>query len=210
MPRGTTSHFLTTRTKARPATLPLSASLAAGRRRRRRRALAQDLEHLGDAAAVLARDAERLAEAEPIEVRQRRLLAAVVHLAGDEDHGLVGLSQQPRDLLVQRRRALARVDDEGDEVGVFHGCQHLAAHALDERLRRAGIEAARADHRRLPALELDLAVEAIARHARRVTDERLPASDEAIEQRGLPDVRPADDRDYGAEHTAEKIGRAHV
>src|SRR2546422_65780 len=89
------------------------------------------------------------------------------------------------------------------EVGARHGRRPLAAPARDERLRRAGIEAARVDHRRLPALELDLAVEAIARHARRVTDERLPASDEAIEQRGLADVRPADDRDYGAEHTAE-------
>ena len=174
--------------------------LAAGGRRGRGRAVAQRLEHLGDAAAVLARDAERIAEAESIEVGHRRLLAEVVHLVGDEHHRLVRLAQQPRDLFVERRRARPRVDDEGDEVGVVHRGQHLPAHALDERLGGAGIKAAGVDDRRLPALEMDLAVEAVAGHARRIAHDRLAASDEAVEQRGLADVRPANDRDYGAQH----------
>src|SRR5262249_13815025 len=65
--------------------------------------------------------------------------------------------------------------------------------ALDERLDGGGIEAARVDHRRLPALELHPPVEPVARHSGHVAHQRLPAADQAIEERRLTDVRPADD-----------------
>ena len=94
-----------------------------------------------------------------------------------------------RDLEVERRRALARVDDEQDEVGLLDRRVDLPAHGLDQRLRRERIEAARVDDRGLPALEAHLAVEPVARHAGHVAHERLAAADEAVEERGLADVR---------------------
>ena len=50
---------------------------------------------------------------------------------------------------------------EEHEVGLVQRGQHLPPHALDQRLDRRGIEAAGVDHRGLPALEGDLAVEPV-------------------------------------------------
>src|SRR5262249_22918455 len=179
-------------------------TLAAGGDGRRRCAITQRLEHGGDAAAMVGRAAERLAKTEAVEIDHGRFLGGVVDLVGNEHHRLVGFAQQACDLLIERGRAGARVHEEGDQIGVLDRGQHLATHALDERLRGPGIEPAGVDDGRLPALEVNLAVQTIARHARYVAHEGLPATDEPIEQRRFADVRSADDGDYGAEHTADR------
>ena len=45
--------------------------------------------------------------------------------------------------------------------------------------------------------EFCVAFAPIARHARRVVDQRQLPTDQPIEQRRFADVRPADDRDFG-------------
>src|SRR2546430_2428491 len=106
---------------------------------------------------------------------------------------VTGAAEDLSDLNIEPGRALSRVDDEEDDVGLVDGHQHLTPHALDERLDGRGIEPARVDHRRLPALELHAAVEPVARHAGHVAHQGLPAPDEPVEERRLSNIRPADD-----------------
>src|SRR4030095_10944301 len=49
-----------------------------------------------------------------------------------------------------------------------------------------------------PPGDVDRLDDAIARHARDVVYERAPPSGEAVEERGLPDLRAAHDRDQGS------------
>src|SRR2546430_12553212 len=59
--------------------------------------------------------------------------------------------------------------------------------SLDQGLRRGGVEPARVDHRRLPALEAHLAIEPIAGDAGDVAHERPAPADEPVEERRLAD-----------------------
>ena len=172
------------------------------RRRRRdgRAARAQDLEELGHPPPVLGGHGHRIAEAQAIEIREPARLGLGVRFVRRQDDGAAASPEDSRDLEVERRRTLACVDDEQDQVRLLDRREHLAAHALDQGLLGRGIEPARVDHRRLPPLEAHAAVEPVARHARGVTDERLPPADETIEERGLADVRATDDRDDRADH----------
>src|SRR5262249_30985887 len=124
---------------------------------------------------------------------ERPFLPARVDLVGDEHHRTSRAAEDLSDLRIERGRALSRVDDEQNDVGLVDGRQHLAAHALDEGLDGGGIEPAGVDHRRLPAPERPPAVEPVPRHPGHVAHQRLPAADQAIEERRLADVGPADD-----------------
>ncbi len=169
-------------------------------RRGRRAARPQDFEELSDAAPVLGGNGHRIAEAQAIEIREPRLLGRGVHLVRRQHDGAVASPEDPCDLEVERRRPDARVDDEHDEIRLLDREEHLAADALDQGLLGRGIEAAGVDHGRLPPLEAHAAVEPIARHAGRVTDERLASADETVEERRLADVRAPDDRDDRTDH----------
>src|SRR5207253_3056525 len=118
-----------------------------------------------------------------------------------------GAAEDTRDLGVQGRRPLARVNHEEHEVRFLDRGEDLAAHALDQGLLRGGIEAAGVYHRRLPALEAHLAVKAVARDAGHVVHERLAPADEWAEERGLTDVWSANDRDDGQVSAAGHRGR---
>ena len=59
-----------------------------------------------------------LAEAEPVELERERLLRRVVDLVREHEHRLLRLAQDLRELLVARRDAGPRVDDEQHEVGL--------------------------------------------------------------------------------------------
>src|SRR3989449_11745419 len=83
------------------------------------------------------------------------------------------------------------------QVRLLDGSENLTAHALDQGLLRGGVEPARVDHRRLPALEAHLAIEPVAGDAGDVAHERPAPADQPVEERRLADVRPTDDRDAG-------------
>src|SRR5207245_3397113 len=72
--------------------------------------------------------------------------------------------------------------------------------SLDQGFLGRRIEATGVDHRGLPALEADVSVEPVPRHAGRVADERLAPADQAIEEGALADVRTTDDGDDRANH----------
>ena len=76
------------------------------------------VEQVAGAVAVQAGDRDRVAEAELVQLERERLLRRVVDLVRDHEDGLLRLAEDLRDLLVARRDADLRVDDEEDEVGL--------------------------------------------------------------------------------------------
>src|SRR5204863_5220879 len=78
----------------------------------------------------------------------------------------------------------------------------LAPDLGGEALRGRGVEPAGVDRGGTPGPEPAGTVDPIARHAGRVPDDRLAAADQPVEERGLPDVRSANDRDGRRPHDA--------
>ena len=76
------------------------------------------VEQVAGAVAVHARERERVAEAEPVELERERLLRRVVDLVREHEHRLVRGAEDLGELLVAGRDPGARVDDEEHEVGL--------------------------------------------------------------------------------------------
>ena len=93
------------------------------------------------------------------------------------------------------RHADARVDDEEDRVGGEDRGFRLRPRAARQRGGVAFLQAGGVDHREAQVGELGLALAPVARDAWLVVDERQLLADEPVEQSGLADVRPPDDRD---------------
>ena len=82
-------------------------------------------------------------------------------------------------------------------VGLRDGLLGLARHLEVDALLRVRLQTAGIDHQERPVAEPPFAVVAVARHPRRIHDDRVAALGEAVEQRRLADVGPADDDDDG-------------
>jgi hypothetical protein len=110
--------------------------------------------------------------------------------------GLPARAQHVHDVLVRRGQSLARIDDEQYAVGLFNGLERLLRHeSLDASLgldQPAGV-----DHHGRTGSDVQVAVLTVAREPRNVGDERIARSRQRVEQRRLPDVGPADERDDG-------------
>ena len=168
-----------------------SSSVVLGRRER----LDDGVEKVARAGARDGREREDVLEAERVELGRVERARGVVGLVGDDEHGLVGAPQDRRDLLVDGRDARRGVDDEQDDVGLLDREQHLLADGGLEALGRARHEPARVHEVERAAVPLDVAVEAVARHAGLVVHDRVAALGEAVEERALAHVGPADDGD---------------
>ena len=86
------------------------------------------------------------------------------------------------------------VDDEDDDRRVVDGDLRLRAHERENLVVGARRDAAGVDERKFAAAPLALAVDAVARDARRILDDGEPLADELIKQHGLADIRPSNDR----------------
>jgi hypothetical protein len=142
-----------------------------------------------------SRDREDIAERELVQGDRRELALVVVDLVGRNQHWLAAAAQVLGDLEVDGGRALARVDHEQDQIGLFDRDLGLVADVRGQAGVEAGVEATRVDEQKVAALPRADAVQAITRDARLVLDDRLAAADETVEQRRLADVGAADDRD---------------
>lgn len=121
-----------------------AADLVLGDGRDVRQHLHDLVEQVGDTATVDRRDGVGLAEAEVPQRGGLGLLAGVVDLVRDEEHGLAGLAQQAHDVLVGRGRPDHRIDDEQHHVGEVDGDLGLQRHrAVDAP--RVGLPAAGVD-----------------------------------------------------------------
>ena len=148
-------------------------------------------------AAVLRADRQRRVEAQGVELAALVLPARVVGLVDDEEHRLRGAPQAIGDVMVERRDAGRGVDDEEDDVGLLDGDAGLVLDPLLDLRAGLELEAAGVDHREVAAAPVGGAVDAVAGRAGQILDDRDPLTDETVEQRGLADVRAADDGDDG-------------
>ena len=89
----------------------------------------------------------------------------------------------------------ARVHDEEDEVGLLDRTLRLLRDVARERRRVGHVDAARVDEDEALPRPLADDLLAVARHARRLEDDRLAGRGQPVDERGLADVREADDRD---------------
>ncbi len=158
--------------------------------------LQDGVEQVGDAAAVQRRDGVRLAEAEGPERGGARLLARVVDLVGDEEHRLAALAQHLHDVLVGRGRADDRVDDEQHGVGEVDRRPRPAAATEASMPWASGSQPPVSTSVKRRSFHSALVRDAVARDAGGVLDDGLAAAEDAVDERGLADVRAADDRQH--------------
>ena len=164
-------------------------------RRHRGQVLGDRVEKLVDASSVLGRDGLWIAETEAKELEGELRLLRPVDLVDHADDRLAALGKQPRNLHIGRRHARAAVDDEHDDTSLCNGAQALLAHAALKLRFAFDLEAAGVDHGELPPGPFRVREQPVAGHPGLVVHERLAASDDAVEERRLADVRPADDGD---------------
>jgi hypothetical protein len=158
------------------------------------------VEQIARPLAVDRRNDERFAEAQASELTgDLGLHARGLRLVCDEQHRAPRAPHDRGHVVVERRAAGLRVDDEDDDVGLARGRLRLVPRRLRDGVARGCfvVDPAGVDDAERAAAPLSERVEAVARHAGRVVDDGEAAADQTIEQRALPDVRPADDRHGG-------------
>ena len=72
------------------------------------------------------------------------------------------------------------IDDEQDDIGFFDGELRLNAHLFEQDIGRFWLKSARIDDRKPVIAPFGRAIVAVARHARRVFDDRRPCSQKAV------------------------------
>ena len=136
----------------------------------------------------------RLAESEVPESRGLGLLAGIVDLVRDEEDGLAALAEQLHDVLVGRRGADHRVDDEQHDVGEIDRDLGLSGDGAVDTAS-VGLPAAGVDEREATVGPLGLVRHAVAGHTGGVLDDCLATAEDAVDESRLADVRSTDDRD---------------
>jgi hypothetical protein len=157
------------------------------------------VEQVARARAVRRGDRNGVAGAEAVHVVEVRALR-VVDLVRDEQPRLAGVAQQIDDARVARVRANLRVGHEDDEIGLADGLHHLLADLDVHRHRRVFDDAAGVDEPERLAVPLGAAEVTVARGARFLADDGGVRAEDAIEERRLADVGPADEGDDGDCH----------
>ena len=136
-----------------------------------------------------------VAETEVIELVEVGIdTARGVHLVHCQHDGLAGSQQHIRDLLIGSRQAGLHIRQENDDVRVLNGDLRLLAHERQDLIVRARFDTAGVHQTEFATAPLALAVDAVARDARRILDDGEPLADELIKQHGLADIRPSNDR----------------
>ena len=128
-----------------------------------------------------------------VEVPDQRVGFGGVDLVDRDEHGLVHAAQQAGDRPVDRREALAPVHQEDERVGLLDRAARLLADQAQHPVLGGRHQPAGVDQLEPPAPVLAFGVMPVARHAWKVLDDGLPPAQDAIEQRGLADVRAPDD-----------------
>jgi hypothetical protein len=135
-----------------------------------------------------------------------RLPLRVVGLVGHQQDRPPGAAEDRRQVQVGGGQTVTDVHQEEDQVRLFH--RHFRLVLDDRAVRILGPhpQAARVDDQQLPALPIGLPIDAVARDPRRVLDNRFPLADQPVEEGGLPDIRPADDRNHRSGHGSSSPG----
>ena len=177
------------------------ATRTAGRQRRGngrlgREDLHDDVQEIAGATSVQGGNGIGLAQAKAPQVGCVGLLQGRVHLVSGQDDRLLLGAQHLHDALVRGGDTDGRIEDEDDSVSQINGDLCLLGdgtiQTLDVDLPAAGV-----DEREVTTRPFGGVRDAIAGDARRILYDRLTASKDAVDQRGLADVGATDDRKNG-------------
>ena len=153
------------------------------------------VEQVARAVSVHRGERNRVAEAEPVELQRVRLAPGLVDLVRDQEDRLVRVPEDRRQLLVARRDPGPGVDDEEDEVGFGDRRPRLVGDLLGQRRAVGDVDAARVDEQEAVAGPLADELLAVARDSGCLVDDGLASAGQPVDERGLADVREADDGD---------------
>ena len=161
---------------------------------------------------MLRRDRQRIAEAELVGFEPAGLARFALALVGGDDRGLARLADQIGEHPIIRHQTGAPIDQEEHRVGLFDRRLGLLDHAAGQARGRRAFEARGVDRGEFEVAETPVALATVARHARHVVDQCKPLADQAVEQRRLADVRPANDGDGEAHgstlgHSRRRVAR---
>ena len=148
-----------------------------------------------------SRDFDRVAEAERIELIALRVHAAgLVALVDRQHHRLFRPLQHRRDLRVRRSQADRHIDDHHDDRRRLNGDLRLPAHEFQHFAARTRLDAAGVDEQEAPPVPLAVAVDAVARDARRILHNGHPPPGQFVEQQRFAHIRPPHNGDNGFCH----------
>ncbi len=164
-----------------------------------------DVQHLPDAVAVGRGDHQRVATTQFEEIGGDQGPFHAFGLVHDEVQRPSRPPEAVGDRPVLGRRAGATVRHEDEDVRLGDGVLGLSRHLMDDSRLRGGLEAAGIDDQEGLAPESAVAVMTVPREPGLVGHQRVPGTGQAIEQRALADVRPADD-DQGGFHAVTMPG----
>jgi hypothetical protein len=151
---------------------------------------------------VHRRDGDGIAEAELVEIRHVLFASVGIDLVRDEERPVAEPADDVRDRSVLRGQAVGDVDHEHDDVGLGRRrLRHVGDLARELAFGRQ-LEAAGVDDVERTSSPFRRVQDLVARDAGALLDDRLAASDDAVHERRLPDVRTPDDRDHRRRHDA--------
>ena len=130
-----------------------------------------------------------------MKLRRQRDVPRGVDLVRGHDHRQRSSTKQIRDLVVTRPQSRPRVHDQYSHVGVGERRPHLLVDGGSELGAIVEIDPAGVDERQRPAVPVGVELLAIAGDAGALVHDRLPRLGEAVDERGLADVRIPDDCD---------------
>ena len=165
------------------------------------RMLADRVVEFAQALAMLGGDRHRLAQPQAERLAQPGDGGAALAFVGDQDDRRLGLAQAPCEMLVQRRDAGARVDQQQRHVGFLDRRLGLLAHARFEGFVERLFQPGGVDHGEIEIAQMRRAEPPVAGHPGLIVDQRKLLADQPVEQGRFADIGPADDGD-GQAHAA--------
>ena len=170
----------------------------------RRQFFQHGLQQLVLAAALLGADADHLA-AELVELVGLAFQSGVVGLVGHADHRRLHVAEPLGNLAVQRRDAVAGIDDKEDHRGRVDGRLDLLLDVLGQVVDVLDAHAAGIDQLDEALAELSKERDAIAGHAGRRIDDGQPLAGEPVEKARLAHIGPAHDGDLRNTHDLDSV-----
>ncbi len=139
---------------------------------------------------MLRRDRKHIVR-KRVKRRGQRFLHLRVHFVRKYRQRLPCAPQQARQLGIERRQPRAHVHNQQQLRRALDGHLRLAKNFARNSRLVVWHNPARIDHFERALLPGRLAVDAVARNSRLVRDDRAPRGRQPIENRGLADIRPA-------------------